>query len=53
MTLGPIEMQVLMAEDEDEAGPQGAGDAGLLLESDTNGTAFLLLETGAFLVLEG
>lgn len=52
MPIGPIEIQVLMAPDEDAAGPQG-DDSGLLLESDTNGTAFLLLETGAFLLLEG
>ena len=46
-------MQVLMESDEDEFGPQGSGNNGLLLESDTNGTAFLLLEDGAFLLLEG
>ena len=40
--LGPIEMQVLM-EDED-VGPNAA-TGGLLLESDSGSVAFLLLES--------
>ena len=41
--LGPIEMQVLM-EDEEDKGP-GASTGGLLLESDSGSTSFLLLES--------
>lgn len=53
--LAPIEMAVLM-KDEDIAAAAPGGPAvgdGLLLESDTDGTAFLLLESGDFLLLEG
>ena len=55
MSIGPMEMQVLM-EDEVAAAAAPGGPAtgsGLLLESDTDGTMFLLLENDDFLLLEG
>ncbi len=44
--IGPLEIAVLTGED-DEAGAPAVG-SGLLLESDTGGTDFLLLENSAF-----
>jgi len=53
--VGTAEARLLFGAPEEEAvaaaGP-AAGD-GLLLERDTDGTEFLLLETGDFLLLEG
>lgn len=50
--IGPQEAAVLMGEEAAAAVAAGP-DSGLLLESDTGGTDFLLLETGDFLLLEG
>ncbi len=50
--IGTAEARLLFGAPEEEAAGPAVGD-GLLLERDTDGTEFLLLENGCFLLLEG